>query len=96
MPDADTLPPTLSTPLLAVLATCTGLAVANIYYNQPMLGLIGASLQVAPPLVAACTQLGYATGLLLVVPLGERLDRRRLVLGQTLLLIAALAAAAVA
>lgn len=66
-----------------VLSVCCGLSVATAYYNQAMLPLIGASFTVSPAhtgQVATATQLGYALGLLLFVPLGDRVQRRNLIM----------------
>ena len=68
--------------VLLMAFTC-GAAVANIYYNQPMLGLIARSFATDAAGVAAvptATQLGYAAGLFLLGPLGDRYDRRRVIL----------------
>lgn len=84
--------------LTFILALAAGLSVANIYYNQPMLGLMehefGAHSGVS--YLPSATQLGYALGLLFLVPLGDTCDRRVLILWQTFALILALITAAIA
>ncbi|WP_429260280.1 MFS transporter [Paraburkholderia sp. GAS334] len=82
-----------------VMAVACGVFVANIYYNQPILEL----LQQAFPrslglvnLVPTATQLGFACGLFFLVPLGDRIDRRKLILGQTAVLVVALVCLAAA
>lgn len=89
-------PLTGSTTLL--LGAAAGVMVANIYYNQPLLGLItrdfGGSLIVG--FIPTATQVGYALGIVTLVPLGDCVDRRTLIVGQTLVLILALALAALA
>jgi len=71
------------TPALTWLfATACGLIVANLYYAQPLVGLIGPELGLRPDaisLVVTLTQLGYGLGLLVLVPLGDLLENRRLV-----------------
>lgn len=64
------------------MASASGVAVANIYYNQPMLADMAGSLhagfhQIA--LVATLTQIGYAAGMPLFIPLGDLVNRRKLV-----------------
>ena len=89
----------LSFGITLVMAIACGVAAANIYYNQPMLGIMEAafSAQVTVVgLVPTATQLGFAVGLLLLVPLGDRFDRRRLILIQLAALALSLAATAVA
>ncbi|RAU47981.1 MULTISPECIES: MFS transporter [unclassified Pseudomonas] len=66
-----------------ILSICCGLSVATAYYNQAMLPLIGESFAVSSAhtgQVATATQLGYALGLLLFVPLGDRVQRRHLIM----------------
>ena len=79
---------TPSAGLIFLLAATAGLVVANIYYNQPVLNAIAATFKVGPAAVAwvaTATQLGYAAALLFVVPLGDGIDRKRLIVASTLL-----------
>jgi predicted MFS family arabinose efflux permease len=77
--NAVTAPPAW---LVGLLALSCGLTVANIYYAQPLLVEIGRTFGIgtaaAGGLITA-TQLGYAAGMLLLVPLGDRFENRRLV-----------------
>lgn len=78
--------------LLILLAVAAGLVVANNYYNQPLLHEIGESFGASDAeaaLVSTLTQGGYACGLLLLLPLGDMVERRKLIL--TLLLLSTLA-----
>jgi len=85
--------------LTLLLATATGLSVASIYYVQPLLGLLAAQFGVgsaAIGLLPTLTQLGYAAAILLLSPLGDRFDRRRLIAVKASGLVVALAFAAMA
>ena len=73
----------LSTTILWLMATACGLCVANIYYNQPLLGDFSSYFQASPwatGLIATAAQVGYGLGLLFFLPLGDLLERRRLIL----------------
>jgi predicted MFS family arabinose efflux permease len=85
--------------LLFLLATIAGVSVANIYYNQPLLDDFRQSFPRSASWVGAVpavTQLGYAAGMLLLAPLGDRFDRRRLILLQIAAICVALVVAAAA
>ncbi|WP_312217087.1 MFS transporter [Pantoea vagans] len=83
----------LSTPLVFTLAAGAGLSVASIYYSQPMLDIISKQFNAgigAVGMVPMLTQAGYALGILLLAPLGDRHDRRTIIFIKGLLLVAAL------
>jgi predicted MFS family arabinose efflux permease len=82
-----------------LFAVAGGAAVGNLYWAQPLLGTIGADLGVrqgATGLLITVTQVGYALGVFFIVPLGDRVDRRRVVPLVMLLSAVALAASAAA
>ncbi|MBP0494881.1 MFS transporter [Pararoseomonas indoligenes] len=84
--------------LTLLLATACGLIAANIYYAQPLVGPISASLGLshgAAGLIVTVTQIGYVAGLLFLVPLGDLVESRRLVMVVVGLCATALAGAAV-
>ncbi|MEH3022322.1 MAG: MFS transporter [Pseudomonas oryzihabitans] len=90
---------TLSPGLLGLLATGAGLSVANLYYSQPLLGTLASALPATAAdvgLIPTLTQLGYALGLLLLAPLGDRYDRRRIILAKLAVLLVALLGASLA
>ncbi len=84
-----------SLPLRTVLlfgAAC-GLSVANIYFAHPLLDAMARAFAIEPAaigIVVTVTQIGYALGLIFIVPLGDLMDRRRLIVGQAILSAAAL------
>ncbi|MBN3726479.1 MFS transporter [Burkholderia sp. Ac-20379] len=85
--------------LVLLLAAAAGLGVAPLYYSQPMLGVLGPDIGASDRLVGfvpTLTQLGYALGILLLAPLGDRFDRRRVILVKAGVLVAALLLAALA
>lgn len=72
--------------LVWMMAIASGASVANLYYNQPLLAKIAQQFGVSAAEVGAIpmlTQVGYAIGVLLIVPLGDRLERRRLIVTMT-------------
>ncbi len=69
--------------LTILLAVSCGLIVANLYYAQPLVGPISSALKLsaaAAGLIVAMTQMGYCLGLLFIVPLGDLIENRRLIL----------------
>jgi len=81
--DATTVSPLKPNNLLVyVMAIACGMAVANLYYAQPLLHtlaeIFGTSIGTTG-LIVTMTQLGYVLGLVLIVPLGDLLERRRLI-----------------
>ncbi|MEA2154191.1 MAG: hypothetical protein QOE11_331 [Solirubrobacteraceae bacterium] len=87
----------LSRALVLLLAVAVGATVANMYYVQPLLNVIGRDLgasDTAAGLLVTCSQVGYVLGLALLVPLGDLRERSRLV--SALLVGAGLALAACA
>jgi len=95
LPVEDTLPPAL----VLLLAGSAGFSVASLYYSQPMLGVLGNDIGASARsvgFVPTLTQLGYALGLLLLAPLGDRYDRRTIILIKAAVLCVALLAAGAA
>jgi predicted MFS family arabinose efflux permease len=82
-----------------LLATACGLIVANLYYAQPLIGLIAPAIGLdnqAASLIVTLTQIGYCAGLVLLVPLGDLSENRRLVVWTMCSVILALLMAACA
>jgi predicted MFS family arabinose efflux permease len=83
--------------MIALLATACGLLAANVYYSQPIAGPIATSLGLPPAttgVIVTLTQIGFGIGLLLVVPLADLVENRRLILTLTGIAAAALLGAA--
>lgn len=84
---------------LTTLILAAGLGVANVYYMQPLLQQVGLAFNVSTQglgAVATAVQLGYAVGMLLLVPLGDMFERRRLMVVMTALSAGACALVAAA
>ncbi|MEB8345248.1 MFS transporter [Flavobacteriaceae bacterium KMM 6898] len=84
--------------VLYLMSVSAGLVVANLYYNQPLLGQIAKDFGVtesAVSNVALTTQLGYAFGLLFIVPLGDMVSNKKILRLDFLVMIISLVAAAV-
>lgn len=81
-------PPGLSPALIVLMSVATGLAVASNYYAQPLLDTIARAFSLSvnqAGFIVTAAQLGYAAGLLLLVPLGDMFERRKLIVFMTLL-----------
>ncbi len=80
-----------------LFAFCCGAIVANIYYAQPIIELIAPDIGLTPAmasLIVSLTQIGYALGLFFLVPLGDLLENRKLMILTTVVAIASLLGAA--
>lgn len=89
----------ISPALTFLLASACGLIAANLYYGQPLAGIIGAELglsSAATGLIVTLTQIGYGVGLLFVVPLGDLVENRKLVVSAVSMAVLSLVAAAFA
>ncbi len=78
----------LSPALILLMSVATGLAVASNYYAQPLLDTIARAFDLSASsagFIVTAAQLGYAAGLLLLVPLGDMFERRMLIVTMTLL-----------
>ncbi len=90
-------PATLTRGMVLLFAFCCGAIVANIYYAQPIIELIAPDVGLSSTmasLIVSLTQIGYALGLFFLVPLGDLLENRRLMIITTLVAIASLLGAA--
>ncbi len=75
-------PSSIAPGMVLLLAVAAGLIVANLYYAQTLVGPISAATGLsagAAGLVVTLTQVGYTLGLLFIVPLGDLLENRRLI-----------------
>lgn len=98
-PTEETAQPTLTLPMTLFFAAAVGVIVVNLTAAQPLAGLVSRSLQLRPGWVGAIAmlpQLGYAAGLLLLVPLCDLLENRRLIVRTLMTCAAFLALAALA
>ncbi|MGE7991397.1 MFS transporter [Pseudomonas sp. NPDC089554] len=85
--------------MVLLFAFCCGAIAANLYYTQPIIGLIAPDVGLSPALaslIVSLTQVGYALGLFFLVPLGDLLENRRLMIATNLVAIASLLGAALA
>src|SRR5476649_560309 len=88
---------TMTRGMVMLFAFCCGAIVANIYYAQPIIGLIAPDIGLTSTMasfIVSLTQIGYALGLFFLVPLGDLLENRKLMIITTLVAIASLLGAA--
>ncbi len=100
-PAVNVSEPSVAAATILLLAASCGLIVVNIYYAiyyaQPLIGPIAASLGLAPQaagLIVTMAQVGYGAGLVFLVPLGDLLENRKLVVVCVALSAVAVASAA--
>ncbi|HHV67728.1 MAG TPA: MFS transporter, partial [Ochrobactrum intermedium] len=85
----------LSSATLLLFAAASGLAVANVYFAHPLLDVMADDLGLkrsTAGLIVAASQIGYALGLIFLVPLGDLFNRRKLILAHFLLSVLSLIA----
>ncbi|TWI65374.1 putative MFS family arabinose efflux permease [Pseudoduganella lurida] len=95
--DTRTDHPDISPAMVWLMATATGLIVANLYYAQPLVGPISRATGLDPGaagLIVTLTQMGYCLGMLFIVPLGDLVENRKLIVTALLGTACALLAAA--
>lgn len=88
---------TMTRGMVMLFAFCCGAIVANIYYAQPIIELIAPDIGLTPAmasLIVSLTQIGYALGLFFLVPLGDLLENRKLMIATTVVAIGSLLGAA--
>ena len=91
----DLVRPSLSRATLLLFAIASGLAVANVYFAHPLLDVMSDDMGLkrsTAGLIIASSQVGYAIGLIFLVPLGDLFDRRKLILAHFLLSVLSLLA----
>ncbi|MEQ7050691.1 MFS transporter [Paenibacillaceae sp. P-4] len=90
----QTIGRSIPTWLTVLLATACGIIVANLYYAQPLVGVISSSIGLSASssgFIVTLTQIGYVVGLLFVVPMGDIVENKRLIVISLLLTAVALA-----
>ena len=88
---------TMTRSMVLLFAFCCGVIVANIYYSQPIIELIAPDIGISTTgasLIVSLTQIGYALGLFFLVPLGDLVENRRLMIVTALVSVLSLLAAA--
>lgn len=97
MTDQDKITSPASKPVsrfvIGLMAVSAGITVANIYYNQPILKEISADLkstETQAGMVSMLSQIGYGLGLFFLTPLGDKIDKKKLILSLQVLLVASL------
>lgn len=98
-PVETVVPSRINNRLMWIMAVASGLSVANLYYIQPVLAEIGRTFHVSVNQVGGVTttaQIGFALGLLLIVPLGDIYNKRRLIVSMLVAVSISLVAVALA
>ncbi len=87
----------LSPRIVFIMAVACGISVANLYWSQPLLDTIARAFHTGTAtagLIVTFTQIGYAIGLIFIVPLGDLLERKKLIVSVSLLVFVSLVVAA--